>query len=64
MASALFGGEECEAEEVQYITGGKLGEAMVQNEQLVDPDDWVGLVWDLGYEQPEIGGPWRLIRVV
>jgi hypothetical protein len=50
-------------DEIQYITGGKLGAKMVQNQQLISFDDWVQLIWRLGYEQKKINGKWTLKEV-
>ena len=49
--------------EIQYITGGKLGEKMSANQQLVSFDDWVQLIWSLGYHQPVIRGKWEMKEV-
>jgi hypothetical protein len=45
-------------DEIQYITGGALGEGLTDNVQFVDFDDWSNLIWEIGYHQPEINGPW------
>ena len=45
-------------DEIQYITGGALGEGLVESVQFIDFDDWANLIWDIGYHQPEIDGPW------
>ena len=42
------------------MQGGKLGAKMVENQQLISFDDWVHLIWRLGYHQPVIGGTWEL----
>jgi hypothetical protein len=46
--------------ELQKATGGRLGAKMVASQQHISFDDWVHLVWRLGYHQPEIRGPWEM----
>lgn len=42
------------------VDASRNGEELTTNTQSISYDEWVNLVWEVGYHQPEINGPWTM----